>query len=107
MGAFPQAEGTAKLNIAQEIGTKYFEFGALLLGDTSGSRISSLEKECGKNAKDINTKVLQEWLSGGGMQPVSWKTLVSVLEDCGLTTLVESITSVKLKNKLMSDQNVF
>ena len=95
--AFPQAEGTVKLNIAQEIGTKYFEFGALLLDDTHGSRISSLENQCGKNAKDINTKVLQEWLSGGGMQPVSWKTLVSVLEDCGLTTLVDSITSVKLK----------
>ncbi len=98
--AFPQAEGTAKLNITQEIGTKYYEFGALLLGDTSGSRISSLEKIYGRNAEHINMKVLQEWLSGGGKQPVSWKTLVSVLEDCGLTTLVDSITSVKLKNDL-------
>ncbi len=83
---------------------KYFEFEALLLGNTSGSRISSLEKECGKNVKDINTKVLQEWLRGGGMQPVSWMTLVSVLKDCGLTTLVDLITSVKFKNDL---KNVF
>ena len=81
----------SKVNLTKEVGTKYLEFGILLLEDQTGAHISSLEKELMKNAQDINYRVFQEWLQGKGRQPVSWETLVSVLEDIGLNQLAESI----------------
>ena len=85
----------SKVNLAREIGIKYFEFGTFLLEDTTGARMSSLEKELGKNAQDINRQVFREWLSGEGREPVSWQTLMSVLEDIGLSELAKSIAHIK------------
>ena len=81
----------SKVNLTKEVGTKYLEFGTLLLEDQTGARISALERELMKKAQDINYRVFHEWLLGEGRQPVSWETLVSVLEDIGLNQLAESI----------------
>ena len=81
----------SKVNLTKEVGKKYPEFGILLLEDPTGAHISALEKELMKNAEDINYRVFQEWLQGKGRQPVSWETLVSVLEDIGLNQLAKSI----------------
>ena len=40
-------------------------------------------------------KVLQEWIAGQGKQPVSWDTLIEVLEDVGLGVLAGDIAAVK------------
>ena len=86
----------SKVNLAREIGTKYFEFGTLLLEDETGAHISALELQLQTNAQSINRHIFQEWFSGGGRQPVSWETLISVLEDIGLDQLAESIRDAKL-----------
>ena len=85
----------SKVNLAQEIGIKYFEFGTFLLEDDTGVRITALEKELCRNAQDINRRIFQEWLSGGGRKPVSWGTLIAVLKDIGLSELAQSIADVK------------
>ena len=85
----------SKVNLAQEIGTKYFEFGTFLLEDATGTRISALEEELRHNAQNINRQIFREWLSGGGKKPVSWETLIAVLEDIGLSELAKSIAEVK------------
>ena len=46
-------------------------------------------------AKQINTEILQEWLTGGGKQPVTWATLVDILHDIELSTLAGEIDAVK------------
>ena len=86
----------SNVNLTTEIGAKYLEFGTLLLEDQTGAQISAFEVELCKNAQSINYRVFREWLHGRGKQPVSWKTLISVLENIGLNELAKSIRGVKL-----------
>ena len=88
--SFPSLDGT-KVNLPREIGTKYFEFGVHLLEDKTGARITALEKEHGKNSENINIHIFSEWLSVGGKQPLSWSTLITVLEDIGLNKLAKMV----------------
>ena len=85
----------SKVNLVREIGTKYFEFGTLLLEDTTGALISALEKELKHNAQDINRRIFREWLSGGGRKPVSWGTLIAVLENIEMSELAKLIADFK------------
>ena len=47
------------------------------------------------DAEEINTEILQEWLTGKGKQPVNWATLVEVLYDIELSALAGEIEAVK------------
>ena len=81
-------------NLADEV-LDYFRFGVLLLNDQTGARVSAIEKELGRNARDINCRVLEQWLSGQGKHPVSWTTLIDVLQDMGLYRLAMDIRKMK------------
>ena len=70
-------------------------FGILLLEDENGSRIQSTIHECRDNAEQVNMKVLQEWIAGRGKLPVSWDTLIEVLQDIDLSTLADDLAAVK------------
>ena len=76
--------GTRYLNIPREIGTSYNEFGIQLLQDDTGVRVRSMEHELNRAAEDINCRILQEWLEGKGISPVSWATLIDTLRTIGL-----------------------
>ena len=92
---FPMPGG--KVNLAEKIGVNYYEFGILLLEDDDGDQIAAIEKEQGKSASDINRQVFRLWLKGKGRQPVTWATLVAVLQDIGLAKLARDIEAVKVK----------
>ena len=49
-----------------------------------------------RNAGRINLRILQEWLDGRGKQPVTWTTLVQVLEDIEMSSLANQIKRKKL-----------
>ena len=82
-------------NLAEEIGSKYFECGVLLLEDKTGARMRAIEKELNKNARDINYRIFEEWLSGSGKKPVTWETLIAVLQKIQMTHLAETIAVIK------------
>ena len=84
-----------RINIPQEIGIKYYNFGLLLLEDDTGARIQSIAHEHRDNAEQINTEVLQQWINGRGKQSVTWKTLIEVLHDIELSKLAREIEAVK------------
>ena len=84
-----------RINIPQQIGTNFMKFGILLLEDETGSRIQSIIHECRDNADQVNMKVLQEWIAGRGKLPVSWDTLIEVLQDIDLGILADDIAAVK------------
>ena len=84
------------INIPQEIGTNYSQFGIFLLNDPNGTRVHNLELEYRGDVERINTEILREWATGRGKKPVSWKTLTKVLRDIGLCTLASEIEEVKL-----------
>ena len=84
-----------RINIPQEIGIKYHEFGLFLLDDKTGARIRSIAHKHRDDAEQINMEVLEEWTTGRGKHPVTWKTLTQVLHDIELSTLAQEIEAVK------------
>ena len=84
-----------RINIPQEVSTKYRQFGILLLEDTNGARVCNVEHKHRGDVEQINTEILQEWVRGRGKQPVSWATLTSTLRDVELSNLANEIETVK------------
>ena len=87
-----------KINIPQEIGTKYHDFGILLLEDTTGDKVRNMEHKYREDAERINTEILHDWIAGKGKQPMSWETLTEVLCDIDLSILAGDIKAVKLQS---------
>ena len=92
---FPMGSGKVNVNLAQKIGTSYEDFGILLLEDKNGDRTDAIVRELHERAEDINKRIFRLWLKGEGLQPVSWATLVGVLQDIGLNTLARDIEHAK------------
>ena len=84
-----------KINIPQEIGVKYLDFGLFLLDDPNGVRTRALAHKHNNNANEINREIIEEWVAGKGKHPVTWKTLTEVLRDIELSTLAEEIEAIK------------
>ena len=84
------------MNLLEKIGVDYNALGVLLLKDDNGDRITAITKELRGNAADINLEILRLWLKGKGRQPVTWATLVAVLQDIGLKELAKDIEAVKM-----------
>ena len=91
---FTRTDGSV-INIPVEIGTKYVKFSTFLLDDRNGSRVKIMARKHHYNAEEINTEILQEWLTEKGKQPVTWATLVEVLHDIELSALAAEIEAVK------------
>ena len=86
---FPRGNG--HVNILQEIGRKHTKLSAFLLNDETGTIADSITKEQMGDAEDINTAIVSRWLRGKGRQPVTWRTLIAVLQDAGLNTLADDL----------------
>ena len=67
-----------------------------LLNDVNRIRVCNIECKHREDVEKINTEILQEWATGRGKKPVSWKTLTVVLHDIELCTLATEIEEVKL-----------
>ena len=87
--SFP-GKGGAKINIPQQIGTKYSLFGVQLLNDETGKQIDAVISKCQEDAEQINFEILKLWVRGKG-KPLSWDVLINVLKDVGLGTLASDI----------------
>ena len=85
-----------RLKIPQRVGANYFTFGILLLNDTVGSRVESLEIGCQGKPEKIVQKILQEWLEGRGLEPVMWETLIKTLRDSDLSALADEVHQKQL-----------
>lgn len=90
---------TKRINIPQEIGLKYDDFGVFLLNDKTRARISSIAHKYKNDAEQINAEVLQQWITGNGKHPVTWKTLTGVLFDIELSVLAQEIEAVKCDSR--------
>jgi len=60
-----------------------------------------MARKCLNNPVQINTDILIKWLTERGKQPVTWATLVEVLHDIELSTLlvISAPVSVLLNSK--------
>ena len=83
-----------RIDIIQCVAADYQKFGTLLLGDVDGSRMSAIEKTNNLNSVATSKAILEEWLKGRGVRPVSWNTLVQCLQDAEFNTLADDILEV-------------
>ena len=90
--SFPRKNGTL-INIPEQITTKYFKFGVLLLNDRSGARVKAIESRYHEEAEQINYEILRLWVEGKG-KPLRWYELINVLKAIGLDTLASEIKDV-------------
>ena len=80
-----------RLRIPERIGSNYMTFGLLLLQDSVGAVMHSIKHQYNGSIHDIIMTTLQRWLQGGGLEPVTWSSLIGVLRDCGLEVLAAEI----------------
>ena len=92
---FPVGDKT--VNIIEKIGKKYDEFGIYLLEDDDGSKMEAIVEHCREDPSKINRQILSKWIRGGGKQPVTWATLATEIDRCGLTELAKTIRKGKSK----------
>jgi len=85
---FPGKSGD--ISIPEQISTKYFKFGVLLLNDETGAEVNAIIARYRDDAEQINLEILRLWIGGKG-KPLSWDTLIDVLKAIGLNTLATDI----------------
>lgn len=85
---FPGSDGT--INIVDEIGVNYRQFGHLLLDDKRGAVVTALKEAHSPNPADITRAILQRWLDRKPSE-LTWSRLVKCLKDSGLETLASDI----------------
>lgn len=95
----PQPEITLlalmRINLHQDIGIHYQEFGVFLLLEHAGTRVRNMERKCMNDPQNINLEILQEWLEGRGRRPVTKETLVDVLREIELHTVADRVEQVQ------------
>ena len=58
--------------------------------------MDAIENMYCRDGERICRKILQEWLEGKGLEPVTWETLVQTLRNTKLFTLADSVKAAKL-----------
>ena len=85
-----KTRGGESINILQRIGTDYERFGIRILADETGDKIEEIKDEQTAASK-IKRAIARQWLKGNGKNPVTWRTLVEVLDNMGLRELTKEI----------------
>ena len=94
----------ATVDITEKVGTEYAKLGLWLLEDKDGSKIEQIESDCHYKSAVIIRKILTRWVRGEGKQPVTWKTLIEVLNIIKLTELASSIQTALSSQQSSSPQ---
>ena len=79
------------LDVAERIGNSYQKVGGELLQDTNGNKVKSILADNFYKVVDTNVDILMAWRQGSGKRPVTWRTLIQVLEKCGNAELATDI----------------
>ena len=73
----------------EESASKFYEIGAILLEDDSGSYIKSIELKEKGDSKAIMREIYMKWLNED--EHCSWKTLCYCFRQCSLNALARRI----------------
>ena len=87
---FPTVSG-ATINITEKVGTDYTDLGIFLLKDEDGVKVEQIKSDCRDKSAAIVREILTRWVRGQGRKPVTWKTLIEVLNIIKLSELASSI----------------
>ena len=79
------------LRIIQQIGQHYKKLGTLLLEDDTGAITEGIIAAHPHQPEHISDAILAKWLNGIGRQPVTWATLIAVLNEIDLKQLARDV----------------
>ena len=85
---------TRSINIPQEVGGHYNDFGYILLKGHM-RQMQHIIHMYQEKPEHVNLHILLHWLEGKGRKPVTWRTLVYSLKDIGLDVLAREIQDAK------------
>ena len=78
------------LQLPKRIGSRYLDFGIILLNDDDGTIMDTIKNDCSGRSERIVNKTLTTWIRGGG-KPVAWNALIETLRICNLNKLADHI----------------
>ena len=84
----------SSVNVIENISAGYRTLGIVLLQDSSGGKVEAIAMSYQNRAVDIMHSVISKWLTGGGLQPVTWSVFVSSLRAAGLRNIANDIEAV-------------
>ena len=73
---------------------EYRKLGICLLKLPNTAELEDMERDCSGKTYCIKLAIFNKWLQGQGEKPVTWTTLIYVLEEC--MQLVELAKDIKL-----------
>ncbi len=85
----------SRINILNAVCTSYREIGEHLLDRDSYRSTVGQHYNLRDSATEI-VAIFSMWIEGKGLPPVTWQTLVSVLEECDYETLADTIRGESL-----------
>ena len=89
---FPILRECKEVNILERILSKVrSSFSILLLESDYGEKVDTILDEPKSSIKDANRVILTQWLKGKGRKPVTWRTLIDILNSVELRTLATDI----------------
>lgn len=74
----------------------YEKIGGELLQDSYGNKVEIKATDNFYQVIDTNVDILREWLQGSGKRPVTWRTLIQVLDKCGRSELAQDMRKALL-----------
>ena len=85
-----------KIKIIDRLAPKWNRFGILLAFDDEGTQVETIDKKHRGDPAACCQAMFQHWLSGNGRKPLSWRTLIELLEDSDQEVLAGEVQSALL-----------
>ena len=79
------------MDIVRRVATDYQLIGTLILKDEDGSIVDTIIQTRQRNPIEISNDILRRWISGSGVRPTTWETLVTYLREVGLNSVADDI----------------
>ena len=80
-----------KIKIIHSLAPHWNLFGVLLEFDHNGTQVETIDKKHRGDPVACCQAMFQHWLSGNGRKPLSWRTLIELLEDADQEVLAGEV----------------
>ena len=87
---FRGASGSKHIDIVQEVANECEKLG-ILLGLSRALVANTMSSKAHGSLEDKCRNIIEKWLQGQGISPVTWKTFLSALEDMSHLELLDTI----------------
>ena len=80
-----------KIKIIERVAPFWQRLGDQLEFDNTGSKLALIKAKYPANPEACCRAMFQHWLSGNGLTPCSWRTLIDLLDDLDEVVLAQEI----------------